>query len=259
MSPTRPQIEYVLFDMDGLMIDSEKVYTDVTNEILAPYGKEMTWDIKAELMGKPERAAAEHLLASFPGIGLQIDEYLAKRTELQDKKWPHVTLLPGVERLVKHLHAHNVPTAIATGSQRRNFEMKSGHLQEVFGLFEERVVCGDDPWIKVDGGKGKPAPDVFLVAARVLGRKVGEKAPQGEIEGVLVPDAEEAERAKGLVFEDALPGVRAGKRAGMNVVWVPDANLLEVDDKGQEKPDLTLHSLEDFKPEEWGLPAYDNP
>ena len=41
------------------------------------------------------------------------------------------------------------------------------------------------------------------------------------------------------------------------VVWVPDANLLEVDDKGQEKPDQTLRSLEDFKPEEWGLPAYE--
>lgn len=224
-----------------------------------------------------ERDAAEHLIASYPGIELTVDQYIVRRNELQDKKWPHVSLLPGVERLVKHLHAHNFPTAIATGSQRRNFEMKTGHLQEVFGLFEQRVTCGDDAWIKVDGGKGKPAPDVFLVAARALGRKVGEKAPAGEIEGVLVPDADAAERAKGLVFEDALPGVRAGKRAGMNgafydrgaslnayrsfisVVWVPDAKLLEVDSKGQEQPDLTLRSLEEFKPEEWGLPPYDNP
>ena len=43
------------------------------------------------------------------------------------------------------------------------------------------------------------------------------------------------------------------------VVWVPDANLLEVDDKGQEKTNQTLRSLEDFKPEEWGLPPYDGP
>jgi len=50
--PTRPKIEYVLFDMDGLMIDSEKVYSDVTNTILGRYGKEMTWDMKAGCMGK---------------------------------------------------------------------------------------------------------------------------------------------------------------------------------------------------------------
>lgn len=51
------RIRAVLFDMDGLLIDSERIYTDVVNEILKPYGKEQTWDIKSKLMGQPERAA----------------------------------------------------------------------------------------------------------------------------------------------------------------------------------------------------------
>lgn len=56
---------------------------------------------------------------------------------------------------------------------------------------------------------GKPAPDIFLVAAReVLGRDVGEPNVEPTI-------AQLEERAKGLVFEDALPGLQAGKRAGM--------------------------------------------
>lgn len=54
-------VRAVLFDMDGLLIDSERIYTDVVNQILKPYGKEQTWDIKARLMGKPERDATRTL------------------------------------------------------------------------------------------------------------------------------------------------------------------------------------------------------
>ncbi|KAJ8695908.1 hypothetical protein PTI98_005819 [Pleurotus ostreatus] len=266
-----PAVEYVIFDMDGLMIDSERVYTDVTNEILSDYGKEMTWDIKAGCMGKrmqfvfwhklpkqttyypAERQAAEHLLSFFPGITLTIEDYLRRRDELQDLRWPKVQLLPGVQKLVKHLHAHSIPIAVATGSRRRNFTLKTQHLGDVFDCFEGRILCADD---HVSDGditrkmKGKPAPDVFIWAARtLLGRNVGD--PDAD----CVPQ-ELDERSKGLVFEDALPGMQAGKRAGMTVVWVPDANLLNVDYGGVEKADIVLKSLEDFVPEHWGLPPY---
>ncbi|KAK0455568.1 HAD-like domain-containing protein [Desarmillaria tabescens] len=242
------KIEYVLFDMDGLMIDSEKIYTDVTNAILAPYGCEMTWDIKAGCMGKPERAAAEHLLSHFPGISLTLESYLTQRNTLQDAMWPTVPLLPGVRKLVLHLKKHKIPMAVATGSRRRNYELKTGHLQEIFRCFDGRVVCADDErWVM----KGKPEPDIFLVAAReMLHRNVGEARSE-------ISETHEAERRKGLVFEDGLPGMQAGKRAGMNVIWIPDANLLDVEYVGEEKADAMLKSIEDFVPEEWGLPPYD--
>jgi pseudouridine-5'-monophosphatase len=155
--------------------------------------------------------------------------------------------------------------AVATSSRRRNFEKKSKHLQAVFELFEEKVVCGDDQQYNM---RGKPAPDIFLVAAKeVLGRDVGDL----NVEPTIV---QLEERAKGLVFEDALPGLQAGKRAGMSgrspselskfqhmnsilpVVWVPDPNLLKFGHGVDEKADLLLHSLEEFKPHEWGLPSY---
>ncbi|TFK44312.1 HAD-like domain-containing protein [Crucibulum laeve] len=244
---SRTPVEYVLFDMDGLMIDSEKIYTDVTNEILARYGKEMTWDIKAGCMGKPEREAAIYLLSFFPDISLSLETYLTERNILQDLKWPTVPLLPGVRKLVHHLKVHNIPIAVATGSRRRNYEMKTGHLQGVFGCFEGKVVCGDDMEYKM---KGKPEPDIFLTAARVmLGKDVGHPGEEPTERHML-------ERSKGLVFEDGLPGMQAGKRAGMSVVWVPDANLLDVGYSGEEQADLMIKSIEDFAPEEWGLPPY---
>lgn len=162
--------------------------------------------------------------------------------------------------------------------------MKSQHLQHVFSLFGDKILCADD-WFARDGmhwganegaegarpvierGRGKPCPDLFLAAAReILGRMVGIEE-HGE-EG----DAERAERAKGLVLEDAIPGVHAGKRAGMNgelfiffitpahwtrsVVWVPDINLLDLKHDGEYKADEVLRSLEDFLPDKWGLPPY---
>ncbi|KAK7006006.1 putative hydrolase [Favolaschia claudopus] len=243
-------VEYVLFDMDGLLIDSESIYTKVTNTILAPFGKEMTWDIKAGCMGLPERDAALHLLSFFPSIPLTIDSYLLQRNALQDQLWPTVPLLPGAKKLVQHLKSRNIPIAVATSSRRRNFELKTTHLSEIFVdcFGDGKVVCGDDAqW----GMRGKPEPDIFLTAAReCLGRDVGAN------DAANITPSQRAERNKGLVFEDALPGMQAGKRAGMAVVWVPDTNLLNVEYSGEEKADQILKSLEDFKPEEWGLPPY---
>ena len=257
---SRKQIEYVIFDMDGkylkryrtliatnasqgLMIDSEGVYTQVTSnspkdslrstsnrnsidDILAPFGKVMTWEMKAGCMGRrmslpfllpqssviqvtylAEREAAEHLLSYFPDIDLSVEAYLTKRNIAQDLAWPKVQLLPGVKKLVQHLKKHTISMAVATSSRRAKYELKTGHHQDVFGAFGERVVCGDDASVK----KGKPAPDVFLVATRqLLGSKVGEGAVDE------CSDDEKVMRGKGLVFEDAIPGVQAGKRAGMS-------------------------------------------
>ncbi|KAJ7933842.1 HAD-like domain-containing protein [Mycena leptocephala] len=245
MSPT---VEFLLFDMDGLLIDSEAIYTLVTNTILAPYGKEMTWDIKAGCMGKPQHEAAVHLLSFFPDISLTVPAYLEQRNALQDKLWPTVPLLPGVKKLISHLKSHNIPMVVATSSSRRNFELKTAHLSEIFDCFEGKVVCGDD---KQWNMCGKPEPDIFLVAAReILGRDVG------PADAANVTASQLAERRKGLVFEDALPGMQAGKRAGMSVVWVPDTKLLDVEYSGEEKADQILKSLEEFVPEQWGLPPY---
>lgn len=195
----------------------------------------MTWDIKAGLMGKrkscrirvlqascsltimyitAEREAAAHLLSFFPDLPphFTIDHYLEERRRGQDLLWPTVRPLPGVLKLISHLHKHKIPIAVATGSQRRNYDQKSAHLMDaLFGLFDGKVVCADDGLVAK--GRGKPNPDIFLVTAtKMLGREVGEG---DDVEG-SVTEEQRLERRKGLVFEDAIPGMQAGKRAGMN-------------------------------------------
>ncbi|KAF9227203.1 HAD-like protein [Gyrodon lividus] len=231
MTLTRPRIEYVIFDMDGLLVNTEAISTQVTNEILAAYGVQMTWEIKAGLMGKLERDAAAHLLSFFPDIALTKEDYITQRTIGQDRLWSSVQVLPGVSKLVAHLANKGIPIAIATISKRRNFLLKSANLGEIFRHFG----CGVN-------GKEEMVK---------LGRDVGDG------EGKCVGPEQILERGKGLVFEDAIPGVQAGKRAGMSVVWVPDPNLLAVEYSGERRPDQTLRSMEEFKPEEWGLPPYE--
>lgn len=113
--------------------------------------------------------------------------------------------LPAVQKLVQHLAKHDVPIVVATASSRWNFLRKSENLKQLFDCFQGNIVCADDVAGKTTG---KPDPYIFLHAAGVLGKAVGITE--------LCTEAEAMERSKGLVFEDAIYGVQAGKRAGMS-------------------------------------------
>ncbi|KAI8622685.1 HAD-like domain-containing protein [Chytriomyces sp. MP71] len=225
-------VTHLLFDMDGLLLDTERVYTEVTQEILSRFGKTFTWDIKSKMMGAKERDAAELLIAHYGIEGYTADEYLKQRNALHEAKFPFCKPLPGVLELVSHLQANKVPICVATSSHRIAFHLKASRNSELFSLFGGHIVCGDDKGIL----KGKPAPDIFLAGARDIG-------------------FEDVDYSKCLVFEDAPSGVRAGLAAGCQVVWIPDAQL-ELDPELVGKCAKVLKSMEDFDPAEFGLPAF---
>jgi pseudouridine-5'-monophosphatase len=154
--------------------------------------------------------------------------------------------LPGVEELLQRLgKTETVYMALASSSHRRNFELKTSHLEELFSVFpKEHVVLGDDERIK--RGRGKPAPDIFLLALETINETIRRRREEeGSAETEIA--VEEC-----LVFEDAVPGVEAARRAGMRVVWCPHPGLLG-EYKGKEKEVLAGLTGEHKEEEEKGV------
>ncbi|KAL3135113.1 hypothetical protein ABBQ32_008053 [Trebouxia sp. C0010 RCD-2024] len=221
-------ITHCLFDMDGLLLNTEDLYTLAQEEVLAPFGKKFTWDLKASTMGM-KAIPASNLVVETLGLQGQLtpEQFLANRERILHKTFASASLLPGAERLLRHLHQNGVPICLATSSDAFNFNLKTTHHKPLFNEVFHHKVTGD----MIENGK--PAPDIFLHAAK------GFEPP---------PDPSTC-----LVFEDAPNGVKAGKAAGMFVVMVPDPNMEE---KDTLLADEVLNSLQDFDPAHWGLPPF---
>ncbi|CRG83910.1 putative protein C4C5,01 [Talaromyces islandicus] len=226
MSSTEfPRIRACLFDMDGLLLDTEDRYTSMTNEILQMYDKPtLPWFIKAQLQGRPAPEASKifHEWAQLP---ISKEEYSQKQVELAPRYFTASKPLPGVVKLLNDLSSTEksdkpVYIALATSSHRKNFKLKTDHLGDLFSLFpESRKVVGDDP--RIGEGRGKPLPDIYLLALETINDELKERG-----EELIKPE-------ECLVFEDAVPGVEAGRRAGMQVIWCPHPGLLN-EYKGRE-------------------------
>jgi len=206
--------------MDGLLLDTEDKYTECVNTMLARYGRPpMPWSIKAQLQGRPGPAAAA-IFHEWAQLSIPQEQFALEQAALQRELFPSSAPLPGVVELLANLNAakpegakegEKVHLALATSSHRINFELKTDHLGHLFTVFEEqRRVLGDDP--RIAKGRGKPAPDIYLLALEM----VNSTLPEGERK--ITPQ-------ECLVFEDSVPGVEAGRRAGMRVIWCPHPGL----------------------------------
>lgn len=192
--PRRPT--HVIFDLDGVLLDTEPLYTRATQAIVGEFGKVFDWSVKGDMIGRSALDGARHLIASLD-IPLTPEEYLRRRKPLLDELFAGAEPIAGAPELVEELHRLSIPLAVATSSDTRQYRLKTGR-HAWFSRFGH-VVCGDDPRIE----KLKPAPDIFLVAADVLAARPEDC----------------------LVFEDSLAGVTAARAAGMQVVAVPDPNM----------------------------------
>lgn len=190
----RRRASHVIFDMDGVLLDTERFYTQSTQQIVGRYGKTFDWFIKSNMVGRPALESARYLVRVLE-LPMTPEDYLREREALLARLAPESQAMPGARELTALLAQRGVGQSVATSSNRRLYELKTQRHREWFRVFKA-VIVGDDPRLR----RGKPAPDIFLLAAREVG----------------------VDPSECVVIEDSPAGVAAALAADMQVVAVPD-------------------------------------
>lgn len=186
------RVEAVLFDMDGLLLDSERPVRACTLAAALEIGQPLSDDGFAALIGQPGAATRAALLEHF-GSAERLEVFFTNyRARMEVELARGLPLMTGVHEILDHLDALNLPAAVCTST---NAARARHHLERV-GIWSrfQTLVGGDE--VK----RGKPAPDPYLETARRL---------------TVNP-------AACVVLEDSHNGIRAAHAAGMMAVMVPD-------------------------------------
>lgn len=182
----------LIFDVDGLMIDSERVLAECVVDAVSAMGGSVTIDDFAHLFGTTEADAEwARLLPIWCGREIDLAAFEGELTPLVRPLVDELPLLPGVVELIAEAQARGWRLAVATGHSPSQLEPRLTRL-EVWGHFDAVVTSSEV-------GRGKPAPDIFLEASRRL-----DVAPEACI-----------------VLEDSPSGCEAALAAGMRVVACP--------------------------------------
>jgi HAD superfamily hydrolase (TIGR01509 family) len=181
----------LIFDMDGLMIDSERLYFAAEREMAAAYGKQIRDEQLWPLMGR-KPIESLRLLRGILGIDTPAEELFAWRNRLMLEKMEcDLGAMPGLYEILRAFHGR-LKLAIGTGAQREFLDITLDRL---------RIRAYFDVLQTADGlERGKPDPEIYVIACRRLN---------------LPPE-------ECIVLEDARNGVLAGKAAGCQVIAVPN-------------------------------------
>ncbi|GJZ01520.1 bifunctional riboflavin kinase/FMN phosphatase isoform X1 [Tanacetum coccineum] len=201
----------------------------IVSEILKVYlGKfEKKWDGREALkiIGKTPIEAAAAIVDDY-SLPLSKEDLLSEISPMFSDQWCKLKALPGAYRLINHLRGHGVKMALASNSPRDSIETKISYhsgWKESFSV----IIGGDE--VK----EGKPSPEIFLEAAKRLS----------------------VDPSKCLVIEDSVPGIAAAKAAEMDVVAVP--SIPKQSHLYTEATEV-INSLLDLRPENWGLPPFED-
>ena len=186
----------VLFDMDGLVLDSEKLYSRFWREACQFYGFDMSYEQSLKMRAL-NRHAGKAMLESFFGEEIDYVKVRTKRIELMDAfvEENGVEVKEGIFELMAYLQEKKIPAAIASSSP---IERIRNHLSRHGLDVQFKALCSGH-----DVPNGKPEPDIYMYAAAQLGLKPEEC----------------------LALEDAPSGITSAWRAGCLPVLIPDQDL----------------------------------
>lgn len=186
--PGLPDVDLVIFDCDGVLVDSERLTVGVEAELLTALGWPMApEEVVRRWMG---RTSADQLADIAAQLGPEAAQDFDRRSTaaVHAAFESGLTAVEGVAELVDALAGLSVPTCVASSGTPARMERNLG-ITGLWARFEGRIFSA------VEVSRGKPAPDLFLHAAVRMG----------------------AEPSRCAVVEDSVPGVRAGVAAGMTV------------------------------------------
>ncbi|XP_054158734.1 pseudouridine-5'-phosphatase-like [Oppia nitens] len=234
-------ITHVIFDLDGTLVNTINSVGYVFADYARSYGKTLDEDIRN---GIPSLKSIPIFFNKFlDTIHGPADNGLVDRQtvvqELVDRVYesPALSLIPGVDRLVRHLRRHRIPMAVATANTSQNMARLSGQFGQYFrqGINFEHMVSGwDDPDVR----RQKPEPDVYYVCA---GRFQTQPLSYDNV----------------LIVEDSLTGITGALATGMKTLLINDRKTVNFDAVAN-RITCIADSFDDFRPESVGLPPYDD-
>lgn len=213
-------VDAVIFDLDGSLVDSMWIWREIDIEYLAKFGIPLPENLQAEIEGKSFSETAHFFKERFR-IPDSVEKMKADWNRMAwDKYRFEVPLKAGVREFLKRCRDNRIKLGIATSNSRELVET----IASVHGLkdYFSCIMTG------CEVEKGKPAPDIYLAVANAL----------------------KVKPARCLVFEDIVPGIQAGKAAGMKVCAVEDEYSAY---QREEKKALADYFIEDFHTAGLGL------
>jgi HAD superfamily hydrolase (TIGR01509 family) len=187
----QPVIKAVVFDLDGLMFNTEEIFNLSGRELLRRRGKEMTPDLLSLMMGRRSDEAFPMMIERLQ-LTEDPEKLRAEEREIfRELLWIHVAPMPGLFELLAHIEQCALPKGLATSSRRPYVEQLLTKF-ELLHRFHMSLTAEDVV-------NGKPHPEIYLTAARRIGVQPGEM----------------------LVLEDSEMGTRSAAAAGAVTVSVP--------------------------------------
>src|SRR5262245_6792515 len=197
-----PRPRAVVFDLDGLMFNTEELYQDVGTELLRRRGYVFTQELLDQMMGRPSHIALQIMIDTHT-LKATVEELLAETDEIfPEILRTRLAPMPGLIDLLSALEQHSIPKGIATSSRR-------AFVERVLGTFSYQprfwpILTAEDI------AHGKPDPEIYLKAA----------------------DRLQIKPTQMLVLEDSQNGCRAAVAAGAVTVAVPGAHSRQHDFQG---------------------------